>query len=304
MPNFSLKLYNYDKPGKGVEKDEDESPALIKLFTLYFRNFWKMTLYNLIYFLTTLPIISSLVAFIIILMGESKINALVSAESFESFNQSYPWVMIWINVYDIFTSSNGILILGVLLLLAALLCFGPISAGLSYCMRNFIRIDHVFTSDLFTNAWENRKQAIIIGLIDIFATVSIILYFLSDFSNYNAGYAELMSFLKYFALFIYILYLVARIYMYMIMVTFDMPLKEIIRNSFILTYSNLPRTLLMWISILLLIAINILLPLPSLFLLLLFDFSFLIFLCCFIVYPVINKNMIKPALENIENKDK
>ena len=50
MPNFNLKLYNFEKEGKGVEVDEKKPLGVFQVFILYFRYFWKMTLYNAIQF--------------------------------------------------------------------------------------------------------------------------------------------------------------------------------------------------------------------------------------------------------------
>lgn len=302
MPNFNLKLYSFEKEGKGVEIDEKKPFGPLYVFILYFRNFLRMTVHNLTYFAVLLPIVTVLVSSVIIMLGEDTIRAIINAESFQSFNQNYPWVMILVNIYSFFTHSYIGMFIGALLFAAAALAFGPISAGMAYVMRNTSREEHVFISDIFSVAWENKKQAIPLGLLDIGAVYAIAIYFFGDFSGMNVGYAMLMDFLKYFALLIFVFYLVVRIYAYTIMVSFYMDFKDIIKNAVILTYANLPYTLVVWFTMIAVIFVNIILPLPSLLLVPLFDFSFTLLACHYACYKPIDKYMIRPALENQENE--
>ena len=160
MPNFNLKLYNFEKEGKGVEVDEKKPLGVFQVFILYFRYFWKMTLYNAIQFVNLLPIVAVMVAMAVIMMGSEAVNEFISQDRFDTFNQSYPWVMICINVYYFFSGNPFMQAVGFLLFAAAVLCVGPISAGFFYAARNTTREEHVFTSDIFSQAWENRKQAV------------------------------------------------------------------------------------------------------------------------------------------------
>ena len=297
MPNFNLKLYNFEKEGKGVEVDEKKPLGVFQVFILYFRYFWKMTLYNAIQFVNLLPIVSVMVAMAVIMMGSEAINELIAQDRFQTFNQSYPWVMICINVYYFFSENAFIQAIGMILFVAAVLCVGPLSAGFFYAARNTTREEHVFTSDIFSQAWENRKQAILVGLLDVAASFAVLIYFTTNFSYLNYGYGQVMGFLKYFALLIYVFYLVIRVYVYTIMVTFDMPLKEIFKAAILLTYSHLPRSLVIWFTMAAVVLANLYLPLPSLLLVPLLDLSLVNFISGFMVYKPIDKYMIQPALK-------
>ena len=297
MPNFNLKLYNFEKEGKGVDVDEKKPLGVFQVFILYFRYFWKMTLYNAIQFVNLLPIVSVMVAMAVIMMGSEAINELIAQDRFQTFNQSYPWVMICINVYYFFSENAFIQAIGMILFVAAVLCVGPLSAGFFYAARNTTREEHVFTSDIFSQGWENRKQAILVGLLDVAAAFAVLIYFTTDFSYLNYGYGQVMGFLKYFALLIYVFYMVIRVYVYTIMVTFDMPLKEIFKAAILLTYSHLPRSLVIWFTMAAVVLANLYLPLPSLLLVPLLDFSLVNFISGFMVYKPIDKYMIQPALK-------
>ena len=300
--HFNLKLYNFEKEGKGVEKDEKKPVAFLRVFILYFRNFWKMTLFNLARFGALIPLVAVAVSAVVIMMGEDAINSFIAAESFQTFNQSYPWVMIFVNIYHFFTESSLKMALGILLFAASALSLGPLSAGMAYVSRNTSREEHTFTTDIFSVGWENKKQAIPMGLLDLLATFSMLLYFFYDFAGINPGYGMLMNFLKYFAVVVYVFYIVMRVYAYMIMVTFEMTFGEILKNAFILAYSNLPRTLIIWATIAAIVALNVFLPLPSLLLLPLFDISFTSFVAGFVCFAPLDKHMIQPTIQLIREQ--
>ena len=104
--HFNLKLYNFEKEGKGVEKDEKKPVAFLRVFILYFRNFWKMTLFNLTRFGAVIPLAAVAVSAVVIMMGEEAINSFIMTDDFQTFNQTYPWVMIFVNIYHFFTGST------------------------------------------------------------------------------------------------------------------------------------------------------------------------------------------------------
>ncbi|MEG0570734.1 MAG: DUF624 domain-containing protein [Oscillospiraceae bacterium] len=49
---------NYSKPGKGVNKDEPQKKRFFYFFELYFRKFWGLIKLNLLFVLTSLPIVT------------------------------------------------------------------------------------------------------------------------------------------------------------------------------------------------------------------------------------------------------
>lgn len=51
-------LFDYTKPGKGVNKSEPQKKRFFFFFELYFRKFWKIITLNLIYLLFCLPIVT------------------------------------------------------------------------------------------------------------------------------------------------------------------------------------------------------------------------------------------------------
>ena len=50
---------NYSKPGKGVEKNEQQKRPFFLFFELFFAKFWKMIQLNLLYLLFWIPAIAA-----------------------------------------------------------------------------------------------------------------------------------------------------------------------------------------------------------------------------------------------------
>ncbi len=49
---------NYEKPGKGVRKDEPQKNRFFLFFELYFRNFWRLFGLNILYVIACIPIVT------------------------------------------------------------------------------------------------------------------------------------------------------------------------------------------------------------------------------------------------------
>ncbi len=54
-----LGLFNYDKEGPGVEKNAPEKIGFIRFFELFFKNFWKLAINSVWYWLLTLLVVPS-----------------------------------------------------------------------------------------------------------------------------------------------------------------------------------------------------------------------------------------------------
>ncbi len=52
-------LFNYDKEGPGVDKNAPKKRGLFHFFDLYLKNFWKLVVNSIVYWLLTLPLITS-----------------------------------------------------------------------------------------------------------------------------------------------------------------------------------------------------------------------------------------------------
>lgn len=52
-------LFDYNKPGPGVDKNGPQKKSFVVFFEIYFRKFWKLILANLLYVVVALPVVTN-----------------------------------------------------------------------------------------------------------------------------------------------------------------------------------------------------------------------------------------------------
>ena len=138
-------------------------------------------------------------------------------------------------------------------------------------------------------------------LVDVFVFVALVIAYY--FYSKQAG---VMQVFKYVILLVSFIYTMAHFYLYPLMVTFKLSLKDIYRNSFIFAFAYLPKNILITILVSL---VHIFLPMLSIYTgswFMLYLFVFLVLEVCvlvslggfivnFSVYPPIKKDMLEIA---------
>ena len=194
----------------------------------------------------------------------------------------------------------------------------PFWGGLTFVTRNYAREEHAFVwSDFKDAVKENWKKLLVNGLITY--AITVVLSYTVPF--YGSAVSNGGSWFFYIPLAICIaigtLFLFAQYYIPLMIVTFDLKLKQIYKNGFIFAIVGLWRNLLLTVILAVWIFLHVIAfllvgwPLLVEILLLLFlDFSLVCFLINFTVYPLIEKMMIKPyydkqnaAAEGTETKE-
>lgn len=176
---------------------------------------------------------------------------------------------------------------------------GPATAGFTKILKNYSQEKNAF---LWEDFWEsfrkNFKQSMIMGIIDIIMTAGAVLggiFYFNQIKESNFNYIPLalcIAFALTFAMMNY--------YIYLMIVSVDLPLKTIIKNSFILTCVGLKNSLL---SLILVVVISLAVLVGAWFLPVLgiiiptMLLSFLGFIVVFNCYPVIEKHVINPFYE-------
>jgi|LSQX01.2.fsa_nt_gb uncharacterized membrane protein YesL len=178
---------------------------------------------------------------------------------------------------------------------------GPATAGFTYVLRNFSREDHAWvTSDYFEHGFKNFKQAFIVSIIDF------ILLYLGWFSyNFYSQYAEgYLVYGKYIILIMGFIYLFMHFYIYQMMVTFKLSLKQIYKNAFIFAIARLPQNILILILTILVSILFYYYVLIGVLLTPVIVLSTVGFIINFYVYHVIKKYMLdKIPEENGEEQE-
>lgn len=190
---------------------------------------------------------------------------------------------------------------------------GPATAGMTYVLRNFSREEHAFVwLDFKDAAFKNFKQSFIVTLINFIGLAVLIcsdFYYGSVYLNIeNPSIFHLLPFAV--SMFATVIFFFMQFYLYIMIVTFDLSLKQLYKNALIFAFYGFPRNLLITLGIALcsLFIIDIrgtqiaigegLVPVfvSSLGILLLITifFSLTAYIAVFNAYQIIDKIMIKP----------
>ena len=200
--------------------------------------------------------------------------------------------------------------IGICILVLAI-TFGWQNVGSTYIVRNMVRGEPVFLwSDYFYAVKRNLKPAFFLGLLD-FVVISVLTFDMMYFWNQTGTFILDVGFFGIAALII--LYFFMRFYIYLLLVTFDLSIRKILKNALIFTMLGIKRNLMSLLGIIVLTTINIFLfflfaltplgigiPLIRPFL---YYLSFTSFTCAYGAYPIIDRFMIAPYVGSDDDAD-
>ncbi|MGN1058795.1 MAG: YesL family protein, partial [Clostridia bacterium] len=200
----------YSKPGKGISKEE---AARRNYFDILGRHFWDLVKLNLLFVLCN-----------IIFIGAAVLLAL-------------PYLLNIETVIDSILRQPNILLPP--LPFIPFMFMGPFIAGLTYVLRNWSRQEHAFlVSDFFEHTKKNWKQGLILSVL---STVITYLFLTAVIFYLKQGLPS--SVILSIALVLSVMLLTMSFYTYPMVVTFDMKLKDIIKNAWIFSMAKLPQNL-------------------------------------------------------------
>ena len=193
-----------------------------------------------------------------------------------------------------------LVLLNVLYLIACvpIITIGPATAALNYVCRNFTQRKPIsFFSEFVEKCKEHFKQGLIVGLIQTFATVLLVTSFLS-WTSASWGASEGWRTMAVIVIFLvgYLMFF-GSFYLYPMMVSFNLTIKQLFYNSFILAMTQLWRNLvILGVAIALLFLTFLLWPLTFPVILFLF-FATLFFVSNALVFPVLLRYVATPTEE-------
>lgn len=287
----------YYKPGPGVEADEPKKRAFFRFFELYGRKIWKYIEINAIYFVILLPII---------LFIYSRIY-LVGYNAAETYGfELIDFYTFFLECAVMYTAYVPRVVQYALIAVSAL-AYGPVKAGITYVMQNFAEERHAWMSDIWEKAKENLGQSIFFGLLDL--AVYVLTYYNLVVAPGGSGFENIS---KYVTVLFFVVYGFMKRYIYQMIVTIQLSIPQIVKNAwlfaFIGIFRNVGVSLVnggLWVLLVVLIAKFEILEIP---LLLLFIYSFTMFLGVFATRPLIRKYLVEPALaqqaDQTENVDR
>ena len=302
-------LIDFNKEGKGVDKNDETlsgPPYTLKRGTrLFFSRFWKLLAINFLVFFAVIPIV------LIVIFDSTGpktpvqetiiFSPLAGISVFEAHNS--PSIEL---IFDFHAHEGGVsvLTLGKLIkigipALFVFFTFGWLNCGITYLIRSLIKGEPIFIwSDFFYGIKRNLKQGLIVGMIDsgiIFALAVDYIYFSAETGIF---WNDLMYFL---IIALSVLYMFMRFYIYLMVITFDMKTKKIIKNSLFFSILGIKRNLMAVLCILayalcfavLYFLLNYFsIGATALVMCFLTIFAASSFMCAYAAYPVIEKYMV------------
>ncbi len=234
--------FNYSKPGPGVDKDAPQKKGIFRYFEIFFRKFWKLLQVNMLYFLTSIPLL--LILYILAPISDSFVSGIISQADPELAAQQSALIQLQLRFF--FAT-----------MLFVFWGSGPATAAYSYITRCFTREQHAWIlSDFKDKFLENFKQAIIVVIIDIIIVFLSIFGINFYFVYYKTTGQQLWLFACCLMCTILLVYTFMHFYVYQFMVTFSSKLSQLYKNSLILALAQLPMNIFLTIVAL---AINFLL---------------------------------------------
>lgn len=269
---------NYDKPGKGIEKNAPQKRRIWQFFEVIGEQYSKLIQANIVYSIAMLPLM---------------IGVMLCFD----IDFSAPSILVF--------KDGKLDLLGAILLLISLFVSFPATLGFTYILRNIQRWQHAWIwHDFIKHTKKSYWQGVINGV------VTFVCYFLFVFAYgaYKSGIINLgiMNYvLSVVMLICIVIFTWMEFYVNTMIVTFDLKMKHIYQNAFIFALAKLPLNILISAICIVLMYLVCLIPLrPITFLLTFFIWYALFgFIVVFSVYPAIDKYMLKkaePATETAE----
>ena len=257
-------FFDYSKEGKGVYPDDPPRGPVATFFSVLGRKFWKILTVNLMYVIFSLPalILSFFAATYVlsVLMPGLTMETLVRL-----FREAVVQLQEGVTLEE-FAASQMLIIylaLGVLLTGLGLIVIGPVLAGITYILRNYSREEHAFVwMDFKDHAKKNFKQALVASLISLVVTIifTVNIAFYSSGEVFGGGI--LSTFFQTIMIILFVIWCIMQMYLYPMMITFELSLKQLYKNCLLFTIMRLPlNVLILLLSVILLLIIPVVLML-------------------------------------------
>ena len=297
-----MKLFSFDrytKPGKGVEKNEKPKPAFIRFFIILWRKKSALAAVNSLYVLFSCIItLLAAAAFggCVALYDAFSVSSNIGQAISENADVSDLYFRI-MAVFAIFFTSIPVF------------SSGPLQAGFTYIIKSFYKEEPVFIwHDFISKAKSNFSLALKTGLVNLCAALFVMInttayMVISDPNNpvYSGALPSWMLFvIALVSIFFGTLLTMMNLYLYPMMVTFNVSFRQLFKNSFVLVMIKwLPSLGIIILDLLLVAAPVFLLPVVNyiafvavLILYIIITPGFIGLINMFFVYPIFKKYMI------------
>lgn len=261
------KIWSFSRKEKADAVAESSRPTLGYFFKLLGRNLGKLMTLNLMMVMRFLPLVAIL---LIYLLGRQTVTVeyplstpLLGVQLLNGSPVSTALLGVFGGRQSAAYPTTAATVVMLVLLGATVLTWGWQTVGGAYNLRSLVRGDSCFLwSDYFYAIKRNLRQGFIFGLIDFLAIAVLLFdwYYFNTLAGITFGY----SLMYFVTIALIIIYASMRFYIYPMMITFDLPIKKLIKNAFIFSMLGIKRNLMAIFGFVLVAGINIALILPSL----------------------------------------
>ena len=291
----------YDREGPGVYADDPKHGPFVRFFQTYANKFFKIVSTNFLSVLFNIPAILIAYAGVVYFLFSMGVDLATP--------QKY-LIDSGITVEDSATTGAGaapqlyfivVVVLVMFVVGMQLVSVGPVQTGLSFVYRNFARESTTFVwSDFVLSFKNNWKQSLIVTGITLGVTCLILINIVFYSKVYSGPYAQIFSTIFFM---VFVFFMCIQIYMYPLIASLDLKLKNVYRNAVLFFLGRLLPTLgifLVDVVILLIIPVVMLVIFANagfalaLIYYTLFAFSFVHYLNTFFVWQQIERYIIKP----------
>jgi uncharacterized membrane protein YesL len=134
----------------------------------------------------------------------------------------------------------------IILLIPCMVIAGPATAGAVYVIRNWARDEHAWLWSDFKDTWkQNWKESLLIMLIN--GLVLFVFYVNMNFYAVQAQKGLIYIVLRYLVIIMGIVYCMMNMFIFPMLVTYKLKLRQIFKNALIFTMAELPRTFVIFV---------------------------------------------------------
>ena len=217
-----LNNYYYGKQGKRDFTVDDMPGTRRELFGAVLKVRWSsMVVVNLMYLVIWLP------AIIWTFMNVAALNGILAqGETLASSQEAASLIMVWL--------------IG---MFPAVAITGPVNAGVTYVLRNWARDEHSFIWLDFKDAVKaNWRQSLAVSTIS--GLVPVVLYTAVRFYSGLLKASPVFIVPVALVMMVGLLWSLSEMLMYPMLVTYSLKLKDVVRNSLLMTVGKLPHAVL------------------------------------------------------------
>lgn len=266
MLNLGIFSKDYESAGTGISKTAPKKKGAKLFFEILGVKFWKIIEVNLIYSIFFIPLVLAVIVFL-----------------------------------NLSNKTAALILSGILIIVFMVLC-GPATAGIFKIMKSFSIDKHSFLwTDFYHSFQTNFKYASVVGVVDLLllTSISVGAWIYPQLAQ-QTGYSIMYVFLA-ISLSVGLSFIMMNFYIFPMIVSTDLSLKNLFKNSFSLMFIELKKTFLTFlitavitlIPVFLIFFVNI----AFVYLLPFFPAALNMFIICFNSYPVIQKYVINPYYE-------